>query len=48
MGASVTSTVTSKTDMVVAGENAGSKLAKANKLGVKVLTEKEFLLIVNS
>ena len=43
LGAKVTSSVTSKTDFLVAGENAGSKLAKAEKLGVTVLSEIEFI-----
>jgi len=42
-GGSVSSTVSKKTDFVVAGEEAGSKLDIARKLGVKVITEKEFL-----
>jgi DNA ligase (NAD+) len=40
-GGRVTSTVSKKTDFVVAGEDAGSKLDKANTLGVKVIDEAE-------
>ena len=38
-GAKVTSTVSRKTDYVLAGENAGSKLLKADKLEVSVIDE---------
>ena len=38
--------VSKKTDFVVAGEAAGSKLTKAQELGVKVLTEDEFLTML--
>jgi DNA ligase (NAD+) len=41
-GGSVSSSVSKKTDYVVVGENPGSKLDKAKKLGVKVIGEDEF------
>jgi len=46
MGAKAAGSVSKKTDYVVAGPGAGSKLADAKKLGVKVLTEDEWLKLV--
>ena len=42
LGGKTSSSVSKKTDFVLAGEDAGSKLRKANELGVKVITENEF------
>ncbi|MBO4501440.1 MAG: NAD-dependent DNA ligase LigA [Clostridia bacterium] len=46
-GGKAASSVSAKTSLLVCGENAGSKLAKANALGVKVISEDEFLELVN-
>ena len=45
-GAKVTGSVTSKTDLVIAGVKAGLKLAKAEQLGIRVINEEEFANIV--
>ena len=48
LGATPGSSVTKKTDYLICGEKAGSKLAKAEQLGVKILTEQEFLVMLSA
>ena len=46
LGGDVSSSVSKNTDYVVVGENPGSKYEKAKKLGVKMISEKEFLKLI--
>ena len=48
LGAKVTGSVSAKTTMLLAGEAAGSKLAKAQKLDVKVISESDFVKLLQS
>jgi len=47
-GAMISTTVSKKTDLLVAGGDPGSKLLRAKKLGVRVLTEREFAKMIGA
>ena len=46
-GGKVSGSVSRKTSCLLAGENAGSKLAKAQELGIRVIDEAEFLAMIS-
>lgn len=46
LGAKVSGSISAKTTALLAGDKAGSKLTKAEKLGVKIVAEEEFLMMV--
>ena len=48
LGGNVSESLSKMTDYLVAGENPGSKLEKAKKLGVKIIKEKEFLSLIKT
>ena len=48
LGGTTTSSVTNKTEIVLAGENAGSKLEKAKKLGIYIMSEDEFIKLIDN
>ena len=48
LGGEVQSSVSKTTTLVLAGENAGSKIEKAKKLGIKIIDEQTFKVLIKS
>ena len=47
-GAIFSSSISNKTDYLIAGSNAGNKISKANSLNIEILTEQDFFNLINS
>jgi DNA ligase (NAD+) len=47
MGGKTSSSVSKNTDFLIAGTDAGSKLTKANELGITILNENDFVKLIN-
>ena len=47
LGGKFQSSVTSKTSYLIAGENGGSKIKKAEELNIRIIEEEEFISIIN-
>ena len=48
LGGKVSGSISRKTNFLVAGDKTGSKLIKAETLGIKILSEQEFLEMINA
>ena len=48
LGAKVVSSISASTDILISGEKSGSKLKKATELGVKVISEDEWIKLLES